>query len=424
MSPADRDVLIVRYLDGTAGPDEVAALNALLQVDAESRALIRDAALQAIALADFGRSRALQGPRRPPPEARWNPRLLAAAAVLIAAALCFVALLGTPAPSLTLVRATGAVTWSPVGGLPQTELEAGTRLGPGTVVLEGAQSSAELSFKDGSVVTLSGDSEILLPGDSVTRLFLRRGSLTVEARPQPEKRPLLLRTPTADVEVAGACFSLTAGAARTTAAVGAGKVRLRRLVDGASAEVPEGQVAVATLDATAPIEIRPAPVPAARWSQTFERPPPAAWQGEWTPADATGPGRLKNVLDVSYRRKDGTVVPAHVVSVRAPEALTMIRPESVLRLRWRARVPAAGPMVLLSVETSDGKFAGNFQTMLRTEAYPPDANGWRSASFPASSLEGRYPEGARLPPIGRVTLVFIACYAPNAGLEVAEVALD
>ena len=119
MSPADRDVLIVRYLDGTAGPDEVAALNAVLKEDAEARALIRDAALQAIALADFGRSRALQAPRRPVPEARWNPRLLAAAAVLIAAALGFVALLGTPAPSLTLVRATGAVTWSPVGGLPR-----------------------------------------------------------------------------------------------------------------------------------------------------------------------------------------------------------------------------------------------------------------------------------------------------------------
>ena len=79
MSPADRDVLIVRYLDGTAGPDEVAALSALLKEDADARALIRDASLQALALADFGRSRALQGPRRPAPEARWNPRLLAAA---------------------------------------------------------------------------------------------------------------------------------------------------------------------------------------------------------------------------------------------------------------------------------------------------------------------------------------------------------
>jgi ferric-dicitrate binding protein FerR (iron transport regulator) len=420
MSPAERDVLIVRYLDGTAGPDEVATLNTLLQDDAEARALLREASVQAVTLADFGRSRELQGPRRSAPETPRNFRLIAAAAVLIAAALGFMALLGSPATSLKLVRATGAVTWSPVGGLPQTELEEGTRLGPGTVLLEGAQSSAELGFKDGSIVTLSGDSELLIPADSKGRLVLRRGSMTVEAGPGP----LVLRTSTADVEVAATCFSLTAGSARTTVAVGAGKVRLRRLVDGASAEVPEGQVAVATLDATAPMEIRPAPVPAARWSQTFERPPPPAWQGEWTAADATGPGRLKNVLDVSYRRKDGTVVPAHVVSVRDPEALTTIRPESLLRLRWRIRIPSAGPMVLLSVGTPDGKFAGNFQTTLKPEASPPDANGWRSASIPVSALEGRYPEGARLPPVGRVTLVFIACYAPSAGLEVAEVALD
>jgi ferric-dicitrate binding protein FerR (iron transport regulator) len=413
----DRDLLIVRYLDGAAGPEEIAALNDVLKTDADARALLREASYQALAVADFGRTRAL----RPAPESRWSPRVrVAAAAVLVAAGLGLVALLRAPAPVLALVRATGAVTWTPVGGAPQPELEAGARFGPGTILLEGAESSAELRFADGSTVTLSGDSEVSFPGGGDPRLFLRRGSITVEARPQPERRPMVLRTPTADVEVLGTCFSLTAASAQTTVAVGTGKVRLKRLVDGASAEIPQGQVAVASLDVTAPIESRPAPAPA-RWGQTFERAPSGAWQGEWRRADATGPGRLGNVLDVSYRRKDGTVVPAHVVSVRDPVALTMIRPESVLRLRWRS---AAAPLVLLSVGHPDGRFAGNFQTILKPEAFAPDANGWRVTSVPVSSLEGRYPEGASLPPVGRVTLVFLACYTPNAGLEVAEVALD
>jgi hypothetical protein len=118
------------------------------------------------------------------------------------------------------------------------------------------------------------------------------------------------------------------------------------------------------------------------------------------------------------------VVPAHVVSVRDPAALTTIRPDGMLRLRWRIQTPSAAPLVLLSVRHPDGKFAGNFQTILKPEAYPPDANGWRSTSVPVSSLEGRFPEGAALPPAGRVILVFIACYNPAAGLEVAEVALE
>lgn len=424
MSPAERDVLIVRYLDGAADAGEVAALNALLRSDPEARALLREASVQALAVADLAGGRALRSPRRTVRPSRWNSRVLSTvAAVLLAALLGFVAVVRSRAPVLTLVRAAGAVTWSPVGGLPRTELEAGTLLGPGTVLLEGAESFAEVSFSDGSSVTLTGDSEVSFPGGAEKRLFLRRGSITVDV-PAPETRPLVLRTPAADVEVLGTCYSLTAGSARTTVAVGTGKARLRRLVDGASAEIPQGQVAVATLDATSPIESRPAPEPAARWSQTFERPPAAAWQGEWTAADETGPGRLKNVLDVSYRRKDGTVVPAHVVSVRDPAALTTVRPESVLRLRWRVRTPSAAPLVLLSVGHPDGRFAGNFQTILKPEASTPDGNGWRSSSVPISSLEGRYPEGARLPSAGRVTLVFIACYAPTAGLEVAEVALE
>jgi ferric-dicitrate binding protein FerR (iron transport regulator) len=425
MTLPERDVLIVRYLDGSAGPEEVAALNSLLESDAEARSLLRETSYQALVLADLGRSRALKAASRPIARSRWNPRLLAAAAaLLVAAGLGTVAILQATSPTLTLVRATGGITWSPAGGLPQTGPEAGTPLGAGTILLEGAESCAELGFRDGSILTLSGPSEVTIPGGSGKRLYLRRGSITIEARPQPANRPLVLRTPTADVEVVGTCFSLTAEGVQTTVAVDAGKVRLRRLVDGAAALVPEGQVAVATLDATAPLESRPAPVPAARWGGTFEHPPGPAWQGEWMPADATGPGRLRNVMDVSYRRKDGTVVPAQVVSVRDPVALTTIRPESILRLRWRLRNPPGGPMVLLSVGHPDGRFAGNFQTILDPETSPPDANGWRATSVPVSSLEGRYPEGARLPAIGRLKLVFMACYTASPGLEVAEVALD
>ena len=48
MSGHERDVLIVRYLDGNATAEELAALNDLLKIDAESRSLLREASFQAL----------------------------------------------------------------------------------------------------------------------------------------------------------------------------------------------------------------------------------------------------------------------------------------------------------------------------------------------------------------------------------------
>lgn len=426
MNGPDRDVLILRYLDGTAGAEEVEALNGVLKSDAEARSLLRETSFQALTLADL----ALKEPRRSIPRTRaqgmpqWNVRALAgAAAILLVCTAWAVWLVRGERPYLTVVRSTGAVSWSAEGGLAEAELEPGLRLARGTLTLEGTKSSAELSFDDGSSVTLSGDSEVAFQGVQDKHLFLRRGSMIVEVRPQPTGRPMVLRTPTAEVEVVGTCFSLTARPGQTTVTVGEGTVRLRRRVDGASTEVPQGQMAVATLDAANRLESRSIPPLVSSWRETFDRPPPATWQGEWVPADLTGPGRLKNVLDVSYRRRDGTIVPAHVVSVRDPSAITTVRPASTLRVKWRVRVPQ-GVLLLLSVQHPDGKFAGNFQTELKPEAFAPDADGWRTFSAPVSSLETRYPEGARLPSSGRVTLVFLACYTPTADLEVAEVAFE
>jgi hypothetical protein len=232
---------------------------------------------------------------------------------------------------------------------------------------------------------------------------------------------MVLRTPTAEAEVVGTCFTISAQTGQTMVTVGSGKVRLRRLVDGASADVSEGRMAVASLDATAPMESRAIPPLVSNWTQTFDAAPPAIWQGQWVPADATGPGRLKNVLDVSYRKPDGTVVPAYVVSARNPSALTTIRPDSVLRVKWRVGTPPVGALLLLSVQQSDGRFAGNFQTLLKPEAMAADEQGWRIFTAPITALEGVYPAGARLPTVGRVLLCFMAVYTPKGELEVAEV---
>jgi ferric-dicitrate binding protein FerR (iron transport regulator) len=393
------DALILRYLEGTATAEDVASLNELLKKDADARGLLRTAAFQALTVADLRRA---QVPRRDE-TARWNKWPLAAAAAVLLVVAAGVIWLTRPKPELlTVVHSTGAVTWN-----------------GSTLTVEGANSAAELRLIDGSTLTLAGDSEAAFGGKRGTEISLRRGSITVEAAPQPRTQPMVLRTPTAEAEVVGTCFTISAQTGQTMVTVGSGKVRLRRLVDGASADVAEGRMAVASLDATAPLESRAIPPLVSNWSQTFDAAPPAIWQGQWVAPDAAGPGRLKNVLDVSYRRKDGTVVPAYVVSARDPSGITTIRPDSIIRVKWRLRTPSVGGLLLISVLHPDGRFAGNFQIDLKAEG-----EGWTVFSAPVSSLAGAYPEGARLPTLGRVTLVFVACYSPKGELEVAEVRFE
>jgi ferric-dicitrate binding protein FerR (iron transport regulator) len=426
MNDFGRDALILRYLDGLAGSEEIESLNRLLKTDADARSLLREMSFQALTLSDLSQGRSRRDSRRSVKGAsRWNVRALAgAAALLLVGTPSLVWFLGSDRSLVTVVSSTGSVSWRSQSGNFMTNFEAGTPLGPGTLTLEGSESAADLRFEDGSSLTLSGVSEVSFPGDNGKRLFLRRGSISVEARRQSLKRPMVLGTPTAEVEVVGTRFSLTAQSGQTLVTVAEGRVRMRRLVDNASTEVSEGQMAVASLDAAPPLESRAIPALDSRWRQSFESQPPPEWQGEWIPADSSGPGRLRNVLDVSYRRPDGTIVPAYVVSVRVPSGITTVRQDSVLRVKWRLRAPTDQVVMLLSVDHLDGKFAGNFQSTLKTKAFPPDADGWRTFSAPISSLEIKYPKGATPPPLGRVSFVFIACYSPKVNLEISEVALE
>lgn len=390
------DLALARYLDGAATSDEMDVLNRALREDPEARALLRATARQALELADSARSREVR-PKASPP---GRPRLLLAAAAA-AAALLLLWMFPRGGPSIEIGRVQGAVSWRADGGMPQPGLREGTRLRlPGTLWTEGAGSSVELRFDDGTSVELAGASEVAIGDGRQKRLLLTRGTAVVEARPQPPERPLLLRTSTAETQVLGTRFSLSHDDRVTRVAVDEGRVRLRRLSDGSAVEIAPGQSATAELDATSPLESRSVP------------PPPAGWR--WS-----GPTRPSQ-LDVSYRRADGTVVPAWVVSFGGgPGVLGRVRPDSVLRLRYRMDTPR-GLMALVSVRHPDGRFAGNFQM----DVAPPADDGWRTFEAPLSSLTGTCPEGVRFPPDGRLSLLYLATYVSDAGLEVAEAAVE
>ncbi len=429
MNTEDRDDLLMRYLDGAASPEHLAALEKLLLADPEARAFLRDIAVQAVSMANFGREatyelpiHGIQAPDRSLSR-RWTYYLLATAAVVaVLFAMAFLRRLPEQ-EVVTLTEASGAISWSSEGGGWRTALGKGARLGPGTLSVEGGKSTAQVAFRDGTRVTLVGDSEATFSAGNQKSLVLRKGSLTADVRPQTQGAPLLVRTPTAEVRVLGTRFSLSHDQGLTTVSVTSGLVRLSRLADRANVELAAAQTASATLDVSSPLEaVKTSPAPSA-WRQTFEQAPERIWQGEWLRPGLAEPGRLRNTLDISYRKPDGTVVPAHVIAVRENTGnLVGVQPESVLHLRLRTAMPVS-VTVLVGLNQASGGFAGNFQADLPPQDLRPDETGWYDLRIPLRSLRPGMREYPAVPAAGRVFLVYLACYSADAGLELSEISI-
>lgn len=411
-----------QYAQGTASAETTLRLEQALRGDAAFRKLFLEYLNVDLALA--GTPGLLNSPVTIP--ARWfqgsRPLALAAAIVII---IGLAAVWWWPERAIvTLAQSSGAVSWCAEGGEWKRALPPGAQLRAGTLSVEGGQNSAQLVFRDGSTVTLTGESEAVFSERSQKVLVLRSGALTADVRPQPSGHPLLVRTPTAQIEVVGTHFSLAHQHGQTTLAVLEGKVRLFRLADRSSVDVETGQKSTATLDVAAPLEIRqlnPAP---ARWRQTFDQAPAPIWQGEWLPPDAANPGRLRNVLDVSQRREDSTVVPAYVVAVRDNSGeLAAVQPDSQLRLRLRTAKPV-NLVVLLGLHHPTGGFAGNFQADFRPQDIRSDATGWCELQIPMTKLRAGMKDHPTIPPGARVFLVYVACYFPGAGLEISEMSIN
>jgi hypothetical protein len=430
MNPDECDHLLMRYLDGNLTAAEGAKLNRLLESDADARSSLREMAMQAVSLADLAREQELAAPtrRREQPKAMTRswikpvPVVAAAVALLVSAASLWLS--RGKAEVVTLAQISGAVSWTAEDGQNRPGLQPGDTVRGGTLSVEGAASSAELVFRDGTAITLNGDSELGLSGNAGKRLTLRRGEISADVRPQPASRPLRIRTPTAEIEVLGTRFYLSAQPAETAISVGSGQVRMRRLADERSVDVARGQVATASLDVEAPLETTPLPPAPIRWQQTFEQPPAGIWRGDWRSAESAAPGRLRNMPDFSHRRPDGTPVAAFTVSARDRLGrIASVKPESTLRVRFRTAKPRP-VLVLIGLHQPTGWFAGNFQTMLKPRTLQADANGWYTWESPLARLEASCPKDAQIPDGGRVFLVYLACYAPEVQLEVAEVAIQ
>ena len=239
---AKHEHLLMRYLDGRLTEAETRELSAWLREDAVARAWLRDVAGQVVALGDLAREQRWQSQK---PEvagvelmsARFSRTAWLALAASVVVLGCAVAFWfdgrhGTPSVVVEIEDVTGALNWTGPTGELRTGLTRGQQLSAGMFETASEGAMAQLRFTDGTRVTLGNRTEVALAEDRQKQLRLKAGLLAFEVLPQPPGRPLLVRTPTAMLEVLGTVFTVTAGADQTTLNVEEGRVRLERLTDG------------------------------------------------------------------------------------------------------------------------------------------------------------------------------------------------
>jgi len=369
MNTHDRQSAIARHLDGIAAPDEVAELSRQLESDADTRKLyLKMARVHATLAADdlpessaeteiayqtCGDLSSAGGRPR-----RWLALSGIAAAVVIALVTSF--LLTRPNAEREIAKITGlsgSLQWTGDGGRVFHDLSVGKELSGGTI--EGMEPGSwfELEFNDGSTITISGNSILIFSDHGEKKLHLKEGNLSGSVKAQPAGKPMLIYTRSAILEVLGTQFDIDAELLSTTLNVSEGTVRVKRLSDGSTVDVPARHRVVAA----AHRELSPVPVPDSvnRWISQLHL-GPRATQGKWSPKTDTRDAKLGAIPYTSPEGK--TIYTAAFVPSYSDKPPVIVQPAS--RLRVRGRVASAHKVYFgVTVRKSNGEFAGRFQTI-------------------------------------------------------------
>ena len=228
--------LVSRYLTDSATEAQMAELNALIAQNPEVRTLLMETAGHGFAIAQQ------EDQVRSSPEAdqlttsfpsSWNRWLTIAAclAVLLTLGLFFLSQKPKAENIAKVVTIQGEVD------LPSRD---GLRAGD-TIRTHGLQSKVGFEFPDGTQLYLGGQSVATLDQADQKKLILKQGSAFLEVSEQPQGKPLVILTPSAELTVKGTAFSVYAGKAETQLEVSEGAVEFKRLSDGRSVQVDAGR---------------------------------------------------------------------------------------------------------------------------------------------------------------------------------------
>jgi len=432
--------LLLRCLDGNLLPQEQARVADLLRSDPQARAFLREVAEQAVTVADVERveqrrQRELEarqdwasnrrqtisrigGPRIR--FTRWPWAVAAAACVALIASLFFLRPIAER-PIAKVTGLNGSLQWTGDGGRVFHDLSLGAELPGGTVEGMTPGSWFELQFNDSSTVTISGNSTLTFSDYGQKKLYLKEGSVSVNVKPQPAGKPMLIYTRSAVLEVLGTQFEVEAGRSATMLNVSKGKVCVKRLSDGSTVDVPAQHRLIAVADR----EMSPVPIPhsVSRWKSQLHLGPDYT-QGKWSPKID---GREAKLRTIPYTTPEGTTIYTAAFPIsRGEKPPVILQPDS--RLRVRGHIASLHNVYCgVTVKHADGDFAGRFQTILSAEQFHNGQDFEVVLQFRDFRLDPSLIEMKNKLPIVPLDLVVESfwCHTMDqqAGLEIAEIEL-
>ena len=352
--------LLARYAAGECDAQEAADLSRRIESEPALAAALADLLLQAVVVRDDAEAH----PERvviAPVKSRWRTSVIMKVAAVIALLLSLVWLRqsGSERDILTVIQVDGSVRWTGAGGEVRETLAKGSTLPGGSLETVSDDGTLVVAFSDGTAFTLLGRTAATISDDGQKTVHLRSGSLSADVRPQPLKRPLLIHTATALLEVLGTRFDVDSDAANTRLAVNEGRVRMTRLMDGRVAEVPAQHEALASLSG-AEFPVGPRKQPEVLWRTDFAS-GPAGTQGRWLPAGGEKVPRIAAEPAFMPKSSRGPVT-IHRVGLTLPwqdRANIQVRPDSHVRLRGHATKSATLEVMLACMKTTGG-YAGNW----------------------------------------------------------------
>ena len=295
------DRLLTRLVDKTITGEEFAALESLLNGDvgaqerymhylglhADLQGVVEEPELQV----EGGGEKSFRADRR----SRAMVWLTGTAAALLLLGWSVIHFLrpseGGATPILRVAEWNGAVGWTGDGGRSVRGIKIGDELTGGTLEVVAGDSWAELVFDDGTRVWASGPAIVTLSeGPEGKRIHLREGELSLDVAPQASGYPLRLGTPSAEVEVLGTQFNVTADDSATRLAVHEGLVRVTRLADGKTRDVPADHHVVAALEMETGFDALPRGESVRSWRCDLQR---DVCQGYWRPGAGESSGFLR-----------------------------------------------------------------------------------------------------------------------------------
>lgn len=288
-----------------------------------------------------------------------------------------------PMPNIVRVSAMGgSFLWTGDGGQVVNSIVSGSELGGGTLEGLAPDSWAQLQFlNDGTTVTLSGKSLLTFSEYSQKELHLREGNISADVAKQPTGRPMLIHTRSATLEVLGTKFDVQAQLTSTKLNVSQGKVRLKRLHDGSSLDVPAKHRAVAAADLALNLEQVPESV--SHWQSNIPA-GPENLLGKWLPATEASPARLRNVpLVVEIPNKDPLTIYIAALPI-SNGAGGPVRLESNADFQVSGELNGESDVFLgIHVVDDDGNFAGKFLAYTKVT---PNSEGQFAVTLPASQF--------------------------------------